>query len=137
MILPTRKKNFQDFLKNFNTKKIKTLSHEPVEIQKSEILPSLNNSWLTGFTDAEGCFTVSFLKNSNAFRLRFIISQKGDTNLPILSHLILFFKAGVLEAHSVKSNYSYILIGEKACFNVYDYFYNFPLKTKKAISFEL
>jgi len=141
LILPTRKKNFKDFLYNFNQKvikgKIKNLTDVPVEIEKSEILPSLNNSWLTGFTDAEGCFTVSFLKNSNAFRLRFIVSQKGDSNLPILSHLILLFKAGALEGHSAKYNYSYILTGANSCFNVYDYFNHFPLKTKKFISFEL
>jgi len=141
LILPTRKKNFKDFLDIFNQKvlkgKIKDSKIKPVEIQKSKILPCLNNSWLTGFTDAEGCFTVSFLKNSNAFRMRFIVTQKGDSNIPVLSHLILLFQAGALEAHSLKSNYSYILTGSKACFNVYDYFNNFPLKTKKAISFEL
>jgi hypothetical protein len=139
LILPTRKKNFKNFLDIFNLKIIKgkTKAFEKVEYQKSEILPSLSNSWLSGFTDAEGCFTVSFLKNSNAFRLRYIVSQKGDSNLPILSQLIVLFKAGALEAHSVKSNYSFIISGEKACYNIYDYFYNFPLKTKKAISFEL
>lgn len=141
LILPTRKKLFKDFLEVFNQKiikgKIKNSNLKPVEKQKSLILPSLNNSWLTGFTDAEGCFTVSFLKNSNAFRLRFIVTQKGDSNIPVLSHLILLFKAGSLEAHSIKSNYSYILTGSKACYNIYEYFNSFPLKTKKAISFEL
>jgi LAGLIDADG endonuclease/Cytochrome C and Quinol oxidase polypeptide I len=139
IILPTRKKNYKNFLDNFNQKIIKgkIKSFEQVEFIISEILPSITNSWLSGFTDAEGCFTVSFLKTSNAFRLRYIVSQKGDSNISILSHLILLFKAGALEAHSVKSNYSYILTGEKASFNLYLYFYNFPLKTKKAISFEL
>jgi hypothetical protein len=54
-----------------------------------------------------------------------------------LSHLIHLFNAGILEAHSAKSNYSYILSGEKACYNIYEYFKNFPLKTKKAVSYEL
>jgi hypothetical protein len=58
-------------------------------------------------------------------------------NLPILSNLILLFKAGALEAHSIKSNYSYILSGEKNCYNIYEYFNHFRLKTKKAISFEM
>jgi len=139
IILPGRKKNFKDFLDNFNNKinnkKIKNI--DKVHYQVSEILPSLKNSWLSGFTEAEGCFTVSFLKKSNAFRLRYIISQKGDINLPILSHLILLFKGGTLEAHSKKSNYSYILSGNKICYNLYDYFKNFPLLSKKAISFDL
>lgn len=104
----------------------------------SNIFPSLTNSWLSGFTDAEGCFTVSFLsKPSNAFRLRYIVSQKGIENLPVLSHLILLFKAGRIEGHSAKSNYSYILSGKNNCYKLYDYFKNFPLKTKKAFSLDL
>jgi hypothetical protein len=130
IVLPSRKKNFKDFLENFNHKVNITLI-------SSEILPSLTDSWLSGFTDAEGCFTVSFLSNSNAFRLRYILSQKGDINIPILSHLILLFQAGKIEGHSIKHNYSYILSGEKDCYNVYSYFDNFPLKTKKANSYKL
>src|ERR1700724_245851 len=141
IVLPSRKKNFKEFLENFNFKtnkgKIKNLSPIPIKFILSEILPSLTDSWLSGFTDAEGCFTVSFLSNSNAFRLRYIISQKGDINIPVLSHLILLFKAGNLEGHSQKGNYSYILSGVKACYNIYSYFENFPLKSKKAISYNL
>lgn len=49
LILPTRKKIFKDFLDVFNGKVIKGSSYrnkslESVEIQKSEILPNLNNS---------------------------------------------------------------------------------------------
>jgi hypothetical protein len=139
LVLPTRKKVYKNFLENFNIKinkgKIKNI--KSINQILSEILPSLTDSWLSGFTDAEGCFTVSFLSNSNAFRLRYIVSQKGDINIPILSHLILLFKAGKLEPHYQKSNYSYILSGEKDCYSIYDYFCNFPLKTKKALSFKL
>ena len=138
IVLPSRKKIFKKFIENFNLKinsgKINYHVVEPIDYK---LLPSLNNSWLSGFTDAEGCFTVSFLSNSNAFRLRYILSQKGDMNLPILSHLILLFKAGTIEAHSVKNNYSYILSGEKVCYNIYDYFNNFPLKSKKKFSYFL
>nr|YP_010470466.1 LAGLIDADG endonuclease [Inonotus hispidus]UVF37954.1 LAGLIDADG endonuclease [Inonotus hispidus] len=126
---------------NANLNILNLASQKQVKLIKfvdSKILPSLNNSWLSGFTDAEGCFTVSFLsKPSNAFRLRYIVSQKGDENLPVLSHLILLFKGGVIEAHSAKSNYSYILSGKDNCYKIYNYFNNFPLKTKKAQSLEL
>lgn len=90
---------------------------------------------MTGFTDAEGCFTVSFLKNSTAFRLRYIISQKGEINLFVLQHLILLFKTGNIEPHYIKSVYSFIISGAKACYNIYNYFDNFPLKTKKLDSY--
>jgi hypothetical protein len=49
---------------------------------------------LLGFVEAEGCFTISLLSNSNAFRTRFILSQKGDLNLPVLSSLIQLFGVG-------------------------------------------
>ena len=149
IVLPTRKIKFKFFLDNFNNKiskgKIKIFSFLPnqnniiiLKYIKSNILPSLTNSWLSGFTDAEGCFAVSFLsKPSNAFSLRYILSQKGDENLPILSHFVLLFNGGVLEAHSAKSNYSYIFSGKDNCYKIYNYFKNFPLKTKKAFSLEL
>jgi hypothetical protein len=138
IILPSRKKDFIKFLNIYNlkvsTSKIKL---DYVPLLKSNILPSVNDSWLSGFTDAEGCFTVSFLSNSNVFRLRYLVSQKGSINLPILSHLILLFNAGSIEGHSIKSNYSYILSGQKACFNIYEYFDKYSLKTKKLNSYLL
>jgi len=138
LILPTRQNNFNKFLEYFNQKvKSKKVKFNIVEPIQSIILPNINNYWLTGFTDAEGCFTVSFLSNSNAFRLRFIITQKGDSNLPILSHFILLFNSGTLEAHSIKSNFSYILSGVKACYNIYTYFDKYTLKTKKLQSYNL
>jgi len=54
-----------------------------------------------------------------------------------LSHLILLFKTGIIEAHSIKSNYSYIVNGEKACYKLYPYFEKYPLKTKKLNSYIL
>lgn len=138
IVLPSKQKSFDEFLKVYNQKAIKgKILLDPIKPIKSNILPNLSNSWLAGFTDAEGCFTVSFLSNSNAFRIRYLVSQKGDMNVPILSHLILLFKTGTIEAHSKKSNYSYIINGEKACYNVYDYFDNHLLKTKKLTSYLL
>lgn len=141
LVLPTRKKKFLQFLDGFNQKVAsRKADYAKIEPIHSSILPSLDTGWLAGFTDAEGCFTASFLAkpaNNKAFRLRYIVSQKGDANLPVLSHLILLFQSGSIEAHSIKSNYSYILSGEKNCYKIYSYFGRFPLKTKKQKSFDL
>lgn len=138
LVLPSKQQSFNEFIKLYNKKAIKgKILLDPIKPIKSNILPSLSNTWLTGLTDAEGCFTVSFLSDSIAFRLRYLVSQKGDINVPILSHLILLFKAGFIEAHSNKSNYSYIISGGKACYNIYDYFDKYPLKTKKFASYIL
>lgn len=138
IVLPSKQQSFNKFLKIFNQKAIKgKILLDEIKLINSNKLPSLSNNWLVGFTDSEGCFTISFLSNSNAFRLRFLVSQKGDINVSVLSHLILLFKTGTIEAHSKKSNYSYVITGAKACLNVYNYFDNNPLKTKKLRSYLL
>lgn len=136
LILPSNKNKFKKFLNTYNQKIQKGhIILEHIKFIESTLLPSLSDSWLSGFTDAEGCFTTSFLTNSNAYHTRYILSQKGDINLPVLSHFILLFKTGYIEAHSKKSNYSFIINGRKNCSKIYNYFNTFPLKTKKSLSF--
>jgi len=151
LVLPSRKAQFALFVNAFNAKnKITSGASAPcsvlsendfslkeskrIEYQASSILPSLEDQWLLGFTEAEGCFTISFLSNSKAYRTRFIISQKGDVNLPVLSHLILLFNTGKVEGHSQKDNYSFVVSGLKNVFKIYHYFDNhlsYFLSTKK------
>ena len=160
LILPSRKNYFVKFLETYNARCEKSwrrkgeapMDPDPagnhyknpnsIEYIRSEIMPSLNDAWLCGFTDAEGCFTLSFLKNhdkeySNVFRLRYLVSQKGGNILPIFSHLILLFQSGRIEEHSNKSNYSYVISGNKNCFFVRSYFDRFSLRTKKLQSYLL
>ena len=61
LILPARKIQFNKFVQAFNLKK-NTL---PIQYINSPNLPSFDNTWILGFVEAEGCFTISFLKNSN------------------------------------------------------------------------
>lgn len=82
IILPSRKTQFNQFLIAYNQKNI------PIDYIINNSIISLDNPWLLGFTEAEGCFTISLLNNSLAYRTRFILSQKGDINVPILSSLI-------------------------------------------------
>lgn len=48
-----------------------------------EFKPSLDDPWLSGFTDAEGCFTCSVYDNKSntakLVRLSYILSQKGNS----------------------------------------------------------
>jgi hypothetical protein len=118
LVLPSRKIQLCHFINAFNAKQ----NGSQLTYQASSIMPSSDNQWLLGFTEAEGCFTISLLSQSKAYRTRFIISQKGDINLPVLSHLILLFKAGKVEGHSARDNYSFIVSGLKNVEHVYDYF---------------
>jgi hypothetical protein len=118
VVLPSRKTQFSAFLDAYNKKPF----NDPIKYLPRSPLPSLTNTWLLGFVEAEGCFTVSFLSNSYAFRTRFIVSQKGDANLPVLSQLIVLFKEGAIEGHYHKDNYSYILSGISKIECSYAYF---------------
>lgn len=140
LIFPSRKAQFKKWVEwgGFRTVKRNLAKASSLEyVINREILPSLDNGWISGLTDSEGCFTASFLANSTAFRLRFILSQKGDLNLPVLSRFIELFQGGALEAHSIKGNYSYILSGAKNSYKIYRYFAEHPLRTKKTESFNL
>ena len=55
-------------------------------------------SWITGFTDGEGCFSVSFIKNKTAkigwqIFPEFVITQ-GEKSLPALKIFQKYFQCG-------------------------------------------
>jgi len=122
IVLPSRKVTFNKFLNEYNSKKkVAVIEY----INSNNIVPSLFNTWIVGFTEAEGCFTISLLSNSNAFRIRFILPQKGAENLPILSKFILLFGIGRIEGHSNKGNYGYIVSGLVNIDKIFVYFDRF------------
>lgn len=120
IVLPARKIQFKNFIDVYNNKQI--INKIPYILSKA--LPTFHDYWILGFTEAEGCFSVSLLRNSVAFRTRFILKQKGDINLPIFSHLVSIFNAGNIEAHHLKENYSFIISSLKNMHLCYAYFDN-------------
>jgi len=138
LVFPSRQKKLKIFIDGFNIWCAQgRIRLNAIYFVTSTILPDLTNSWLAGFTDAEGCFSVSILSNSVAFRFRFLIAQKGEINLPILNHLAILFKGGRVEPHFVKDVYEYRLNGIQACSRVFSYFEVFNLYSKKAVSYAL
>lgn len=121
LVLPARKVQFNKFIEAFNLKKINSKG-TPIGYINAPNLPRFDNTWLLGFVEAEGCFSVSFLKDSKTYRTRFIVSQKGDNNLPILSHLLLIFKGGMIDGNHKKDFYNFVLNGIVNVVLCYDYF---------------
>lgn len=121
LVLPTRKAQFATFIQTYNSRPISNI----IPYSNNKNLPSLDNTWLLGFVEAEGCFTISLLSNSNAFRTRFMLAQKGDVNLPILSTIAIKFQCGVVEGHHLKDNYQYVVSGLSNVIKIYDYFDRF------------
>jgi hypothetical protein len=136
-VLPTRQKKLDLFIKGFNIWSSKgNIRLEPYTIINSTLFPSLNNSWLAGFTDGEGCFTCS-IADKKGFSFNFSIAQKGESNLIILQELCVLFKGGIVSGHHVKDVYEYRIAGVKACSSIFNYFNEYVLITKKSISYTL
>ena len=137
IILPTRKEKLGKFIQGFNIWANKgNIRLQPIVFIENFILPSLNNSWLGGFTEGEGCFTCS-IGEKKGYSFNYSIAQKGESNIVILKHISLLFKAGIVSNHSVKNVYEYRIAGVKNCPNIFPYFDKYCLLTKKHLSYTL
>jgi hypothetical protein len=131
--LLTEKKNaqFQTWLKAFNERYKMNIEYIP---NKNNFYLNLNNGWLSGFTDAEGCFTASVVKRTDLYsqvHVRYILSQKGEQQL--LMNIASLVNGNL---HFLKSYEGYNLVVTLSKLSlVIKYFKQYPLKTKKNISF--
>lgn len=152
---PEKLSSFNEFLNIFN-KKIFFIFNKPSRKLKDFNLKNdyfefiypcnslreitLNDNWLLGFIDAEGCFHVSFATKKNSYSILFYISQKGLENKNILlNKLVLLFKVGKIYKHYHQNNWSFRVYGlsdTKVIINYIEKF-EFSLFTKKASSFVL
>ncbi len=59
------------------------------------VIPTLNDGWLSGFTDAEGCFSITVKKkrNSHYVEARFILDQKcrSESDIAVLNQISTLF----------------------------------------------
>jgi hypothetical protein len=100
---------------------------------------TLQDGWLSGFTDAEGCFNVSITSNKrytlgHVIKMRYILDQKDSSILFIIRDLFGF---GKVTLRSETDNvYRYTATGFKSMSNVISYFEIFALLTKKARSLD-
>lgn len=111
-----------------------------IKLDTTLIKPNLSDSWLSGFTDAEGCFNINIqskLKTVTGYRvvLRFLLDQKNAK--PDLLHIRNLFGFGQVNLRKETENvYRYSNNSFKGLLSVHDYFLSFPLKTKKNKSFQ-
>lgn len=95
---------------------------------------SLLDGWLSGFTDAEGCFNVTVgVRASMAlgFRvlLRFILDQNDKSALTTIQNLFGF--GGISFRSGTANCWRYETSSLKKIPLIINYFNKFPLKTKK------
>jgi hypothetical protein len=119
----------------------------------SSFEPTLNDGWLSGFTDAEGCFSVKISKVNVSYyvRMLFLLDQK-DGKL-VLDKIALLFNAKAKA--TIRTPNKYLSDNSRSTSNIYrlsmscnnvkinttqniiDYFNTFKLKTSKKYSFNI
>lgn len=127
--------------------------------------PSLNDGWLSGFTDAEGCFSIKIPNEKYYVSALYILDQKDEDpalpsqkSLNTISNLFseklkakLFFRtpkpslkgSESLTKNNTKTSISNVFRLSVSCNHplisnkIINYFSTFKLKTSKANSFEI
>lgn len=125
-----RIKQFSKFLYAFNLK-----YNENIIFIENKQLFNLNNAWLSGFTDAEGCLTLSIINRNNLIypqiQLRYIISQKNELKLFNIISKLLKGRISILKSyngHNLTVNYMNLK-------KIINYLEKYPLKTKKKVTY--
>jgi hypothetical protein len=87
--------------------------------------------------DGEGCFTCSLLSNSSAIRFRYILTQKWEVNKIVLLWILNNFYPvkGSIVSHHISNVWELRINGLKNCQDIFFYFDNYPLHTKKKFSY--
>lgn len=140
MVLPIKTIKLGIFINKLNELLLK--NNERIIYYKYEVrLPSLNDRWLLGFTEAEGCFTASILNSSN-YRLRYILSQKYEVNKYVLEYILELFNynlkgsCGSVVEHSNGLNiYELRINGLNNILVILNYFDKYPFLSKKKESY--
>lgn len=94
---------------------------------------SFNNSWFSGFTDAEGCFNVYISKSNKGISLRFIVDQQEG--LPLFNQLKYILGSGSIYTRK-NNNYRFAITNVNKLALVVEYFNVYVLKSKKQFAFE-
>ena len=141
-VLPTRNAHFLIFVAYLNEKFLKKKNKNNIIYPILETcLPSLNDFWLSGFTDAEGCFHVRLQLKNNSFVILYDLTQKWDINKPVLDHVLSIFSknfkkpVGHVVKHSINNFWSLQIRGISNCYSIFNYFDMFQLKSKKKNSY--
>ena len=100
-----------------------------IKLNNTPVSISLQDAWLSGFTDAEGCFNISITANSrytlgHFIKMRYLLDKKDSL---ILNKICKLFGFGKVTLRSGTYNvYRYTATGFKPLDNVISYFKLFP-----------
>lgn len=137
MVLPSRHIRFKTFCSSYNAFVLKPRKiarpYPLVTVLDQLASPSVQDAWLAGFTDGEGCFYARFTPTS--YKLTYSVSQKYLANKPSLERIQQLFQCGTVCRHSAADTWTFVAYGLQSNARVINYFKVHKLKTKKRRSF--
>jgi hypothetical protein len=105
------------------------------------VIPTLEDNWIAGFVDSEGCFSVTIYSKNNGYQIIFDIAQEAGFERNDESGLEVFqrlFKKGKIYKHNLGKNiYYYRVNGLSDTSCLFYYFDRHKLRTKKLKSYIL
>jgi hypothetical protein len=105
-----------------------------IQVVENKQVVNLDNAWLSGFTDAEGCFTSSVLtskEGKTVVTVRYVVSQKDDKEF---NQSVATLLDGYITHLKSYNGYNTVVNFGKLG-KILNYLKNYPLKTKKLISY--
>ena len=139
LILKHRQAQLKSWINVINSKKINKENGSQILLSNNIILPTLKDPWISGFTDAEGCFNINIGARENTvtgYRVipRFFLDQKDA--FETLNYIRNLFGFGKVSLRSgTQDVYRYGVDSFKSLNPITNYFNTYPLKSKKQISF--
>jgi hypothetical protein len=95
VVLPVRHTKLVTFIEAYNVRYGTVIVPKP-----DTVWPTLDDCWILGFTDAEGCFHCSLSNHTNAFHFSFSLGQKWASNAVILEHMASLFGVGTVRENA-------------------------------------
>ena len=139
LVLNKTKHRFSEYLDSFNNyySEIRNDTNKQKHFDKRIIEPTLENAWLSGFIDSEGCFYGQIVKNKitkepSTIRLRITLVQKSE------SEVFQYLKSllnGTLHHEVKKDAYRLACNNVKSRNIILDYLLEYPLKSKKTVAY--
>lgn len=143
LVLPIRSIKLGIFINKLNEMLLKN-NEKIIKYSYSIKLPSLDDSWLLGFTESEGNFSASILKDTSTYRLRYILTQKHKINKYVLEYILELFNnlnkknmcGSVVEHSTGKDVYELRVNGLTNILIIINYFDKYEFISKKKDSYK-
>jgi hypothetical protein len=151
LLLSKTQLRFSDWVSAYNLRPTIISQQRTISLVPPFRSVSFSNAWLSGFIDAEGCFSIVHSVSKDSYCFRFILDQKSESSF--LHSLVLLFGSGRVDSRNECSDIHRFVLElnrkinlKKSCsfpktdsfsafLQLYQYLEKFPLFSSKHLVF--